>query len=354
MRRKIILTVLAMTLILVSGCGSREAAVETEQETINAEETGTAENIESEKKEEVISESETDQEEIEHEESIPSWYMDSEGIKSDALGLIIRKDNTVLDEMCLGAQFDIFTPDDSGTGGRYESLSFQCEYYSGDLDDYISEHFGMERGEFGNIDCAYGGTDSFTEIAFVGNGVVIYLVYKIDMGENESLNDYLSRTNLIKAFDEPSVNCLAYIADDGLYCPALGIKLSTEESEWNIAGIDVSYWVYNDSVAVNISDESVGGKLYYMVDASNAQEVVDRYVEGAIESNTVKSTAIEGTVELNLGKYSYLGRGVIEERDWLNIEEWLFYSDELTWSIRVAFAQGNQYEDYIGAIESLN
>lgn len=352
MRRKIILTILAMTLMVVSGCGSREAATETEQETINAAETDIVENVESEKKEEVISESETNQEESEHEESIPSWYMDSEGIKSDALGLIIRKDNAVFDEMVLDVQFDIFTPDDSGTGGRYETLVFRCEYYSGDLDDYISEH-GMEKGEFWGIDCAYGvGTNAFPEIAFVGNGVVIYLVYKIDMGENESLNDYLSRTDLIKAFDEPSVNCLAYIADDGLYCPALGIKLSTEESEWNIAGIGVTCWEYNGSVS--ISDESVGGKLYYMVDASNAQEVVDRYVEGSIESNTVNSTAIEGTVELNLGKYSYLGRGVISEYDRSNEERWLFYSDELTWSIMVAFDQGNQYEDYIGAIESLN
>lgn len=359
MRRKILLTVLALTLMLVSGCGNREAVVETEQETLNAEETGIAENIESEKKE-GISEFETNQEEIEHEESIPSWYMDSEGIKSDALGLIIRKDNTVFDSLGFFVNFGIYTPDASGTGGRWDQLVFSCDYYSGDLDDYISEHSNMEKGEFGDIAYAHGGiaAPDIEEIVFVGNGVVIY-AYISDMGENESLNDYLNRIDLIKAFDESPVNCLAYIADDGLYCPALQIKLSTKESEHNIAQIGVYYCVVNGSVSVSISDESVGGKPYYIVDASNAQEVVDMYVEGAIEPDeykTVKYTAIEGTVELNLGEYSYLGRGVTGEYDWSDTkeEEWLFYSDELTWSVGVRFEQGNQYEDYICVIESLN
>lgn len=327
------------------------------QETVNMEEPEVVMDEGSGLEEEVDSQLTEGVEEIEHEESIPSWYMDSEGIKSDALGLIIRKDNTVFDGLGLSVNFGIYTPDASGMGGRRSQLSFSCDYYSGDLDDYISEHSNMEKGEFGDIAYAYGGI--VEEIAFVGNGVVIYAyIGQSDMGENESLNDYLNRIDLIKAFDESPVNCLAYIADDGLYCPALQIKLSTKESEHNIAGIGVSCYGVDSSVSIRDESAEGMGKVYYIVDASNAQEVVDMYVEGAIEPDeykTVKYTAIEGTVELNLGEYSYLGRGVTGEYDWSDTkeEEWLFYSDELTWSVRVRFEQGNQYEDYVCVIEDL-
>lgn len=359
MRRKILLTVLALTLMLVLGCGNREAAVETEQETVNMEKPEVVMDEGSGLEEEVDSQLTESLEEIEQEDSTLTWCMDSEGIKSDALGLIIRKDNTVFDELGFSVNFGIYTPDDSGTGGRRDQVGFSCDYYSGDLDDYISEHSNMEKGEFGDIAYAYGGifAPETEEVAFVGNGVVIHAyIDQSDMGENESLNDYLNRIDLIKAFDESPVNCLAYIADDGLYCPALGLKLSTKGSEHNIAGIGVSCDGANSSVSIMDESAEGMGSMYYIVDASNAQEVVNMYVEGAIEYSTVKYVAIEGTVELNLGEYSYLGRGVVGGYDWSDTkkEEWLFYSDEQTWSVKIEFEQGNQYEDYICVIESLN
>lgn len=300
-------------------------------------------------------------EEVEQEENVPTWYMDSEGIKSNSLGLMIRKDNTVFDELGFFVNYGIYTPYASGTGGRRDQLVFSCHYFEGDLDDYISEHINMEKGKLGDIAYAYGGNfvPDIEEVAFVGNGIVIYAyIYQSDIGENESLNDYLNRIDLIKVLNEPSINCLAYIVDDGLYCPALGIKLSTQESEHNIAGIGVS--CYGTNSRMSIRDESAKGMgtMYYIADASDAQEVVDLYVEGAIEPDeykTVEYSAIEGTVELDLGEYRFLGRGVEGGYDWSDTieEEWLFYSDDLTWSITVEFEQGNQYEDHVCVIEDI-
>lgn len=73
------------------------------------------------------------------------------------------------------------------------------------------------------------------------------------------------------------------------------------------------------------------------------------------EYKTIEQSAIEGTVEINLGKCKYLGSGVTGQYDWSDNEkeDWLFYSDESTWSITLSYDTGGKYEDYIGIIENI-
>lgn len=302
------------------------------------------------------------------EDIVPTWYLDSEGVKNEELGVVIRKDNADLEELGLMENFGIFTPYESG-GGRTDQCAFNCNYYEGSLDTYISEHsyeyenelgekvtWTMEKGKIQDIDYAYGEDQLGTRIVFVGNGIIISASLRL---ENESIDAYLDRINLVKPDDKSSIDCLAYLADDGLHCPALGIKFSCDDNEneiWRVAVI--CHW--EDSATISITDESITnmGTMYYMIDAKNAQEVVDKYVEGSIEPNeykTIEYSALEGTVEINVGKCKYLGRGVIGQYDWSNDkqEEWLFYSDETTWSISVGYEEGGKYEDYVNVIEEL-
>ena len=266
------------------------------------------------------------------EDIVPTWYLDSEGVKNEELGVVIRKDNADLEELGLMENFGIFTPYESG-GGRTDQCAFNCNYYEGSLDTYISEHSYEYENELGEK-----------------------VTWTMEKG---SIDAYLDRINLVKPDDKSSIDCLAYLADDGLHCPALGIKFSCDDNEneiWRVAVI--CHW--EDSATISITDESITnmGTMYYMIDAKNAQEVVDKYVEGSIEPNeykTIEYSALEGTVEINVGKCKYLGRGVIGQYDWSNDkqEEWLFYSDETTWSISVGYEEGGKYEDYVNVIEEL-
>lgn len=239
--------------------------------------------------------------------------MDSEGIKSDVLGVIIRKDSAGFDELGIWERVGVYTPHESGGGGRRDQCVFKCNYYEGDLDTYISENSGVVKGEIGDITYAYRERGWGNEIAFVGNGVI-----------------------------------LSVIVDNA------------DESENVIGGMGINCIWPDYSASITLEDQSITGmgSMYYMTDAKNAQEVVDKYVEGAIEPNefqTIEYSPIEGTAEIDLGICKFIGRGVVGKYDWSDEkeEDWLFYSNESTWSISVMYSEGNNYEDYISVIENL-
>ena len=376
MKRKLLAIVVTIISIGLMACGSNSSdltdkaestQIPSEQEILSEDNVQNTEISEEADKE---IEENGDIEINSQEDIVPTWYLDSEGVKNEELGVVIRKDNIELKELGLVENVGIFTPNESGDGGRRDQCVFRCNYYEGSLDTYISEHpceyydnesgewvtLTMEKGKIRDINYAYG-EDSFGKtIAFVGNGIVVSASLEI---ENESVDDYLNRIDLVKYDNESSKDCMAYIADDGLHCPALGIKLSCDGGENVVNSVAVSCLWANYS-SMTIRDESITnmGTMYYMADAKNAQEVVDKYVEGAIEPNeyqTITYSAIEGTVEINIGKCKYLGRGVIGQYDWSNDkqEDWLFYSDDTTWSISVGDEEGGKYEDYINIIEEL-
>ena len=368
-RKKVIMIALTMISMGLIACGSKDSALGEKKEETTVTSSDTQPQEDGMEKEEVISQSNDaailgeieskaeDSEIIEQEEVKPTWYMDSEGVKNDEVGIVIKKDNSALKELGLRETVGIA----NGTARFQQPIL--CYYYEGDLDTYISEHsyMDMEKGKIRDFDYAY--SENSNEIVLVGNGIIIsaHPNDSIFLDENESINDCLNRIDLIKAYDESIADYLAYITEDGLYCPALGIKLACVEGENEIWRVGVSCRFADDyGYGLNIQDESMTamGTSIYMVDTENAREVVDKYVENAIEPNEYKTneySAIEETVEINLGRCKYLGRGVIGQSNGSDRkkEDWLFYSDDATWSITVGYFAGGKYEDYIGVIDNL-
>lgn len=370
MTRKIVI-MMALTMISMElmACGSKGSDLGEKKEETTVTNSDTHPQEDGVEKEEAISQSNDaaileeleskaeDSEIIKQEEVKPTWYMDSEGIKNDEMGTVIKKGNSALKELGLRETVGIA----KGTAQFQQPI--RCYYYEGDLDTYISEHsyLDMEKGKIRDFDYAY--SENSNEIVLAGNGIIIsaYPNNSAFLDDNESISDYLNRIDLIKPYDESITDYLAYIAEDGLYCPALGIKLVCDEGENEIWQVGVSCQFADDyGYGLNIKDESMTamGTNIYMVDTENAQEVVDKYVENAIEPNENKAneySAIEETVEINLGRCKYLGRGVIGQSNGSDRkkEDWLFYSDDATWSITVGYYAGGKYEDYIGVIDSL-
>lgn len=341
----------------VDNSAKKEVTTETKEE-ISAETDGVTEKSKStEEKENTL---EDPKEEVEEkgkktEEKKPiTWYMDEEGLKSDVLGMKINKENAIFEEVGLMENLGVWF------GNICEQHVFDCNYYDGDMESYLVENDHMIKDKMGEIEYAYGEEWGIWNVVFVGKGVVISTrVWDDDLGNNQSISDYLSSMNVIKEYDKFDKNCIAYITEDGLYCPELGLAFSCEGSKNVVDSIGVNCSKEDYSAYISIHDESAEGMgtMYYMVDANNAQEIVDKYVEGAIAPNeykTVEQTEIEGTAEVNLGKYKFLGRGVTTKNDYVSDENWLFYSDDATWSVSVSYAVGGSYENYIAVIEALN
>lgn len=368
MKKKLVITMM-MAIISVSilACGSKAADLPTDNEV--AGESPTPEQISEDlldsNVESVDSIEETANiEDTEKKEYTPTWYMDFEGIKNNELGVMIRKDKVDLEELGFIVNYGICTS--RGNSKLFEQQVFRCNYYEGDLDSYIAESSGeeginIEKHEVNGVSFAFkegGWFEGQKTVAFVGNGIIVYTDFN---NLSEDIDNYINRINLIQVCNENTMDCLAYIADDGIHCPALGINFSCDENENVINVMSVRcMWPYPFR-SVSISDESKNGMgtMFYMVDTRNAQEVVDKYVEESMkpdEYKTIEYSAIDGTVELDLGRCKYLGRGLIGQYEWSDSKNiyWLFYSDETAWSISFDGEEGDQYEDYISIIEKLD
>ena len=371
MKRKIMTAILIVVVSFgVMACGTdkpktvenpvQEVTVENEVEEMPTDSTAVVDVNEGEEEKEAVSESsETDTKEemveTKTEEKKPiTWYMDEEGLKSDVLGMIIKRENAVFEEIGLLENLGVWF------GNTCCQQVFECNYYEGDMESYLAENSHMAKDKMGEIEYAYGEEWGDWNVVFVGNGVMISTrIWCSDLGNNQNLNDFLSSMNVITEDNEFDKDCLAYLTADGLYCPALGLAFSCEDSKNVVNVIGVSCWKEDYSASIKIDDESAEGMgtMYYMADTNSAQEVVDKYVEGAIEPNeykTVEQAEIEGTVEVKIGKYNFLGRGVTVKNEYFNDEDWLFYSDDATWSVTVSYEAGNHYEDYLSAIERIN
>lgn len=362
MKRKLLTIVLVVMLSLgMLACGSENPAAaesaEIEETPVAVEESvdgnGPVSNEEGEvEQESVIEETETVESEEVDIQSKPTWYMDEEGIKSEELGVVIKKDNGVFKTVELWGNVGVHI----GSSGGYQGL-VDCNYFDGDLNTYISNSSNMEKGNYRQIEYAYGDGIMGKEIVFIGNGIKVTANLE-KIKEGESINDYLDRVQLIREYDQEETDCLAYINNCGLYVPSLGFKISCDESDHVINGIGVQLSWAEDFTRITLSDESVEGwgKMYYVYDAHNAQEVVDTFVEG-INNPMGTVTIIDGTSEISVGNNTFLGRGAIcrnEGEDANGEEEWLFYSDNSTWSINIDYKEGNHYDSYFGVFETLN
>jgi len=90
------------------------------------------------------------------------------------------------------------------------------------------------------------------------------------------------------------------------------------------------------------------GLLYsYLWSGNNAEEKLEEVIKDRKGNG---ETVIEGTIEKELGKYKYWGRGVLNEH---GMESWCFMSDELYGDISIVYTEGGSLEDYFSLIEEL-
>ena len=355
MRRKLLAILLSTACVLLAaGCGSAgsETAASTE-EAGAAQEADTQDTEVTESAETGIPEGEetaTSEEQEEPELKVISWYMDEEGAKSDEFGMMISRDNGIMD-VTLNQHMMVWG-DSRGT-----QLNFICSYYDGTLDNYIVQNPGYEKGTWGEYEYAYSEDENFSdfvEVAFVGNGVALEGRFSIsDLLENESIDEYLTRAN-VQGCDEFAQDCLAYLAEDGLYSPALGLSVTYNEdgtSEYGRNEIDSqsvrcsNYSLYSGdeiSRSLKISSDSYQNNtsFYGMGEAESAQEALEIYVASCMEPSdyvTVEYTELEGTVETTIAGHPYLGRGVSsrwkDDASGSMDYEWLFCSDDIAWTI---------------------
>ncbi len=374
MRRKLLAILLSTACVLLAaGCGAagsetaastEEAGAAQEADIQDTEATESAETGAPEGEETADSE-----EQEEPDLKVISWYMDEEGAKSDEFGMMISKDNGIMD-VTLNQHMMVWG-DSRGT-----QLNFICSYYDGSLDNYIVQNPDYEKGMWGEYEYAYSEDESFSDfigVAFVGNGVVLEGSFSIsDLLEDESIDEYLTRAN-VQGCDEFAQDCLAYLTEDGLYSPALGLSVTYNEdgtSEYGRNEIDSqsvrcsNYGLYSGdeiSRSLKISSDSYQNNtsFYGMGEAENAQEALEIYVASCMEPSeyeTIEYTELEGTVETAIAGHPYLGRGLSSRwKDDVSGSmdyEWLFCSDDIAWTIWID-TEEETYEPCLSVIETM-
>ena len=276
-----------------------------------------------------------------------TWYMDEEGVKSDVLGMMLRRDGEKWQQLSLSQYMYVFSD------GKGYQQTFECSYYDGSLDDYIAENAGFERAMLGDCPYAYQHEDAgVTEVVFAGNGVMMTgLVHDGDRKEEESLSSYLSRVN-IQSCDGFDRDCLAYFTGNGLYSPALGLSVVYREGGNQIAGQEICGSMDEENMVV--SDNIIRNSWEGIEDAENAQEAVDAYVEFCTGSDyDMECTELEGTLEAQAAGYEYLGKGCAVRVGDSGFYRWLFASDAIAWKIWVDSSGETGYEPCLSAIETM-
>lgn len=381
-RRKLLAILLSTACVLLAaGCGAAgsETAAPTEEaaqeeagaaQEADAQDTEAAESVETGASEGEETEASEEQEAVQEEPDLKviSWYMDEEGVKSDELGMMIPKDNGIMD-VTLNQHMMVWG-DSRGT-----QLNFTCSYYDGSLNNYIVQNPGYEKGTWGEYEYAYSEDENFSdfiEVAFVGNGVALEGSFSIsDLLEDESIDEYLTRAN-VQGSDEFAQDCLAYLTEDGLYSPALGLSVTYNEdgtSEYGRNEIDSqsvrcsNYSLYSGdeiSRSLKISSDSYQNNtgFYGMGEAESAQEALEIYVASCMEPSeyvTIEYTELEGTVETTIAGHPYLGRGLSSRSTdgFGGVDyKWLFCSDDIAWTIWID-TEEETYEPCLSVIETM-
>ena len=362
-RKLLIVSVLAFAMLGLTSCSS-EHTEKTESAT-TIETVQNTDGIESSSKEteqqseavisETSTEAATENNSDEEGSGEVTWYMDSDGLKNDELGIVIRKNND--EGRVLEIQADLWL--EAGRAGFY------CDYYDGDIDTYISEHpivYGTyhvpewdvkQKASIGDIEYAYStysiGSSSSALVTFVGNGIAVSAVLFYD--ENETYEDCLNRLwdedQGIKLCDEFKMDCLAYLTDNGLYCPALGMKFTSTD----IAGlVAICGWKDSSFGGGRPADITFReGVMGVNVTAENAQDAVEKDIENMKESNEDENVSIGKIGTRDFGKYTYYG---LERTYPYGSGEQCFYADNAGWYIEYLYMD-EAYKDYIDCIENL-
>ncbi len=332
MKRKLVavMTVIAISMGLMA-CGSKNAVSQdvaevteepTPEETISEEKENTEASQEPDEKAEIENE-----EMPEQKEDAPIWYMDEEGLKSEELGIMIRRDSAEWES--LGFSGTVWNEIANSMTGMGSSIPYTCTYYEGDLDSFISEENNRKKATIGDVSYASGFTgniylnDGFT---FVGNGISISIASIGYVFEDIWENNLCS-------YEEENTDYLAYIKDDIVYCPVLNLKFSNSSDD-----------IIADTVDIIASD------------GNGSIEIRNEFAYGTVEERFEEfteyhgETAIDGTIEKSLGEHQFTGKGVVNV---YGGETWAFYSNETDESIYISFKDERKVEDYLSLIEEL-
>ena len=343
MKKKMMAILLSVSCMLLLGaCGTTKSETVTQTETSVDVKTEDAETEEVKTDDLESTEIEKTEEDEQKEEPI-IWYMDAEGIKSDELGVMLRRENGITENISLSQSMGVIRPDNTSL------QQFTCNYYDGDLDSYIAENPDFEKGMLGECEYAYHEYTSDTEVVFVGNGITLKTFVtrdeELSQRDSESLNDYLFSAN-VQVCDDFSKDCLIYFTDDDLYCPALGLAILFENGKNVIYGHYVSLSKNDNSQSqIFISDGREDG---------DAQELADGYVQKQMEYYADYYTEIEGTVETTVGRYKYLGRGIEQSNNgYEDTENWVFYSDDTKWIVYLYCTAEEGRDLYLSMLETM-
>jgi len=278
----------ATIVLVLYGCGKKEERVENEKDSEVIEFTLE----QGEKEESVVEETEVEAEIAK--EAIPQWYMDEEGLKNDNLKLKIGRDGDGLSEHALVVTLNV----DSG------DVTFLCSYYEeADLDEYISQSNGMQKGEIDNFEFAYDDVN----FVMISNGLQVRSTYAFwGMEAGTTIEEWLRENNLFKPLDTTIKESMAYTTQDGLYCPAIGVAFCKEGMVDGASEIKANYYYEDDSgkyASYTLSssvDRSVIGN------ASNVSDAISELKEYFSDST---NEWIEGNSTINVGEdeLSYCG-----------------------------------------------
>ena len=298
------------------------------------------------------------------------WYMDEEGIKNDAMGVIIRKDNDKIQDLALS--MNVFLTEEGDVGATHELSASQsiltCNYYDGTLDDYVNDEKnyiwiddgdGMWHSEpmpivqFGNIEYAYDhdpNSHTDTEFYMIQNGILFHL--SCEVLDPASFLEMLQNKNFLKQCEDTHES-LAFLASDGLYIPAMGICFSVDAEQMDkIIGktvrcsrADQEY--FGDSLFIR-NDEN---DLYYFSNAETALDVVNNFATEEPYNEETEYSTIDDILERNIGNTAFTGRGRTDRSGFYINDEfvlddeaeesWLFCSENLRYVISFSYVQGD-------------
>ena len=298
--------------LLLSGCaGTEKEAPDTEQQT----ETASAEpQAQQEEAQNATAQEATETESAETAETAAPaaekepeiiWYMDEEGYKNDILGVTLKKDKAEEAEAELSAKITTYIYTASNMRSESET-TIQCKYYDGTLEEYVAQEGlkNISNAELEGVSYVYGTDDSSHYVAaWVNNGIVVNLT-------NYDMTNVPAQ--LEKTFHKFEVNAennnLLYFTEDGLYIPAVGIKM-----EWDDSKKPDSYLNFELSLSSFDEENTVGigiyTKNYYdsymgMSDDVSAKEIIDDYIQNN------KANIVGEMENINFGKCAFVGQKI--------------------------------------------
>ena len=367
--KKLLSVMLAATISASLLCGCGKETVSEAENSVEKNVTADTATDASEDKTAIGTSGEVTNEPYEAEPEI-LWYMDEEGIKNDAMGVIIRKDNDKIQDLEL--TMNVFLTEEGDVGATRDLPASQsiltCNYYDGTLDDYVNDekngvwvddgngmgHFEpMPTAQLGNIGYAYNhDPDSHTDTEFymIQNGILFHL--SCEVLDPASFLEMLQNKNFLKQY-EGTHESLAFLASDGLYLPAMGICFSVDAEQMDkilvktvsCSRADQEY--FGDSLFIRNDDNGFS----YFSNAETALDVVNNFATEEPYNEKTEYSIIDDILDRNIGNTAFTGRGRTDRSGFYindefvlddeTEESWLFCSENLRYVISFSYVQGD-------------